>query len=56
MLGPAPHRIVRLRQTVRWRLVLKAARVEPMLDLVRGVLSEGRKFQGLPVLVDVDPL
>ena len=56
LLGPAPHRIVRLRRTVRWQLVLKGARVEPMLELLRGILGEGRRFRGLPVLVDVDPL
>ena len=56
VLGPAPHRIPRLRRTYRSCLLLKARRVGPLVALVRAVLDEGRKFQGLPVLVDVDPI
>ena len=56
LLGPAPHRIPRLRRTYRMCLLLKAARVEPLVQLLRRTLQPGRKFQGLPVLVDVDPL
>lgn len=54
--GPAPHRIARLRGTTRWRIVLKAASLEPIHRLLRRTLSEGRRFHGLPVIVDVDPL
>lgn len=56
LLGPAPHRLATLRGTHRWRVVLKAKRVEPMLRVVRAVLQAGRRFRGLPVIVDVDPL
>jgi len=56
LLGPAPHRIARVRRTVRWCLVLKAPSVPPMLRVLRRVLGEGRRVQGLPVIVDVDPL
>jgi primosomal protein N' (replication factor Y) len=56
LLGPAPHRLVRLRGTFRWRLVLKAPSVVRIGRLVRRVLKEGRRFHGLPVIVDVDPL
>ncbi len=56
VLGPAPHRLASLRRTFHWRIVLKAARVEPMLRVVRRTLSSGRRFRGLPVIVDVDPL
>lgn len=56
VLGPAPHRLARLRRTFRWRLVLKARAVSSLGKLVRSALREGWRFQGLPVTVDVDPL
>ncbi|MBI3321266.1 MAG: primosomal protein N' [Candidatus Omnitrophica bacterium] len=56
LLGPAPHRIPRRRGAYRMCLILKARAVEPMVELLRRVLQPGRKFRGLPVLVDVDPL
>ena len=56
VLGPAPHRIPRLRRTCRVCLVLKARTVEAMVAVLREVLQPGRKFCGLPVLVNVDPL
>src|SRR3989338_1320938 len=55
VLGPAPHRLAVLRGTHRWHLVLKGKQVSPMLAAVRQALREGRRFHGLPVIVDVDP-
>ena len=56
LLGPAPHRIPRLRRSFRMCLVLKGRRVEPMVALLREALQPGRRFRGMPVAVDVDPL
>jgi len=56
LLGPAPHRVAMVRKTIRWRLVLKARRVAPMLEAIRAVLGETRHFHGCPVVIDVDPL
>ena len=56
LLGPAPHRIPRLRRSHRVCLILKGRAVEPMVAMLRRVLQPGRKFGGLPVFVDVDPL
>ena len=56
LLGPAPHRIPRLRRTYRVCLLMKGRTVEPMTVMVRRLLQPGRKWEGLPVLVDVDPL
>ncbi len=56
VLGPAPHRLVRLRRAYRMCVLLKAKSVEPIGRLLRQVLDPGRKFRGLPVLVNVDPL
>lgn len=56
LLGPAPHRVPRLRRAYRMCLLLKGRRVEPMMALLRETLQPGRRFHGLPVIVDVDPL
>ncbi len=56
LLGPAPHRIPRLRRSYRMCVILKGKTVEPMVALLRDTLQPGRKFQGLPVTIDVDPL
>ena len=56
LLGPAPHRVPRFRRAYRMCLILKGRRVEPMVELLRRTLQPGRKFRGLPVIVDVDPL
>lgn len=56
ILGPAPHRVARLRRTVRWHLVLKGRSVDSMMRVVRLALGDARRLHGLPVLIDVDPL
>ena len=56
LLGPAPHRIPRLRRAYRVSLLLKGRAVEPIVALLRRTLQPGRRFEGLPVTVDVDPL
>ena len=56
LLGPAPHRIPRLRRLYRMHLLLKSRAVEPMVGLLRQVLQAGRRFDGVPITVDVDPL
>jgi primosomal protein N' (replication factor Y) len=56
LLGPVPDRVSRLRGTYRFCVALKGRSVAAMVGLLRGVLDPGRKFGGLPVLVDVDPL
>ncbi len=56
LLGPAPHRIPRLRRAYRACLLLKGRAVEPMMRVLRGALQPGRRFRGMPVSVNVDPL
>ena len=56
ILGPAPHRVARLRRTIRWHLVLKGRSVDSMMRVVRRAMGETRRLHGLPVSVDVDPL
>ena len=56
LLGPAPHRVARLRRSYRVCVLLKGRAVEPMVAVVRQTLQTGRRFRGLPVTIDVDPL
>jgi len=56
LLGPAPHRIPRLRRAYRACLLLKGRAVEPMMRVLRGALQPGRRFRGMPVSVNIDPL
>ena len=56
LLGPAPHRIPRLRRTSRMCLLLKGRAVESIVELLRHTLQPGRRYRGMPVLVNVDPL
>lgn len=56
LLGPSFHRIPRLRGRYRMCLLMKGKSVEPMVESLRKVLQSGRRFEGLAVAVDVDPL
>ncbi len=56
LLGPAPHRVPRLREVYRVCLILKASRVEPIIELLRHTLQAGRRFHGMPLTIDVDPV
>jgi len=56
LLGPAPHRIPKLRRSFRMSVIVKGRTVAPMVELLRSVLQPGRRAHGLPVTVDVDPL
>jgi primosomal protein N' (replication factor Y) len=55
VLGPAPHRIPRLRRSYRMCVLLKGGTVTAMVALLRLAFAPGRRFQGMPVTVDVDP-
>jgi primosomal protein N' len=55
LLGPAPHRIPKLRNSYRMCILLKGPKAEPMVAWLRRVLQPSRRFDGLPVTVDVDP-
>ncbi len=56
VLGPAPERIPRVRRQHRVGLALKGRSAAAMVGVLRETLQPGRRFQGLPVVVDVDPL
>lgn len=56
LLGPAPHRILKLRGAYQLCLLMKGGSVKVMVEGLRQVLGPGRRFRGIPVTVDVDPL
>lgn len=56
LLGPAPHRIPRLRRRYRMRMVLKGGDVPEMVRMIRKALQPGRRYAGVPVVIDVDPV
>ncbi|MBI4003865.1 MAG: primosomal protein N' [Candidatus Omnitrophica bacterium] len=56
LLGPAPHRIPRLRRSYRMCVILKGRTLGAMIAVLRRTLQPGRRFRGMPVTVDVDPL
>ncbi len=55
VLGPAPHRIPKLKSSYRVSLILKGKHREVILKGLKQVLAPGRKFEGLPVVIDVNP-
>jgi len=55
LLGPAPHRIPKLRGAYRMSLILSGSDVMEMVKQLRQALQSGRRFRGLPVTVNVDP-
>ena len=56
ILGPAPHRVPRLRRAYQVCVLLKGRSVPLMVRLLRSTLQPARRFRGMPVAVDVDPL
>lgn len=56
LLGPVPHRVPRVRRTYQVCVLLKGRDVSTMVALARNTLQSGRRFRGMPVRVDVDPL
>ena len=56
VLGPAPHRIPKIRGQYQVCVLLKGKSVPSMVSLLRQQLQSGRRFQGVPITVDVNPL
>ncbi len=55
LLGPAPHRVPRLRGVYRVCVLMKGKAVESMVEVIRNTLEPNRRFRGMPVSVNVDP-
>jgi len=56
LIGPSPHRIPWMRKQYRLSLVLQAKTAEKIVKLLREMLEPGRRYCGMPITVDVDPL
>ncbi len=55
LLGPAPHRIPKVRKTYRMCLLLKGPSMESLVKTAQNCLQSARRFQGLPVAINCDP-
>lgn len=56
VLGPAPLMPFKRQGRYQWHVILQGARVPALIKALRRVLEDGRRWQGAPVTVDVDPL
>ncbi len=56
VLGPAPAAVARIRGSFRWNILLKGKTVAQLAGLLRKVLKDFKRYQGIPLSVDVDPL
>ena len=56
LLGPTPLVPFKRRGHYHWQIVLKGRSVAPMVRQLRRLLAEGRRWQGMPLTIDVDPL
>ncbi len=55
VLGPAPAPISRMKGMYRWNLFLKSNKVEDIVSILRKVLGNRRREQGVIITVDVEP-
>ncbi|NQS99737.1 MAG: primosomal protein N' [Candidatus Omnitrophica bacterium] len=56
ILGPAPATLPKVRGNFRWSVLLKAKTVPQMVKLLRRVLKDFKRYKGIILTVDVDPI
>ena len=56
VLGPAPAAISRIRGKFRWNVLLKGKTVPELIKLIKQVLKDFKRYKGIPLIVDVDPI
>ena len=56
VLGPAPAAISRVRGNFRWNVLLKAEETPYLIRLLRRVLKDFKRYKGIQLSVDVDPI
>jgi primosomal protein N' (replication factor Y) len=56
VLGPAPAPISRLRGNYRWHILLKGEDVSALTELLHKALKDFKRYKGLILTVDVDPI
>ena len=56
VLGPAPAVIAKIRGNFHWNVLLKGRRTQDLVKLLRRVLKDSKRYKGIRLSVDVDPI
>ncbi|MBU4140270.1 MAG: primosomal protein N' [Candidatus Omnitrophica bacterium] len=56
ILGPAPALIPKIRGNFHWNVLLKGRRTQDLIKLLRRVLKDSKRYKGIRLSVDVDPI
>ncbi len=56
VLGPAPAMISKIRGNFRWGVLLKGKTIQGLVKLLRQVLKDFKRYKGISLSVDVDPV
>ena len=56
VLGPAPAAISRIRGSFRWNVLLKGKTAFGLVKLLRKVVKDFKRYKGMRLSVDVDPI
>lgn len=56
VLGPAPAMISKIRGNFRWSVLLKGKTAPQLVRLLKSVLKSFRRYKGIMLSVDVDPI
>ncbi len=56
VLGPAPAAISKMRGNFRWSILLKGKNPQKLVKFVRRTLKDFKRYKGMPLAVDVDPI
>jgi primosomal protein N' (replication factor Y) len=54
--GPAPAVISRIRGNFRWNILLKADKIEKLVNRLKSVLKNFNRYKGTALSIDVDPI
>ena len=56
VLGPAPAAVPKIRGSFRWNVLLKGRHPQQLIELLRKVLKDFKRYKGTILTVDVDPI
>ncbi len=56
VLGPAPAAISKMRGSFRWSVLLKGENPQRLVKLLREVVQDFKRYKGVPLAIDVDPI
>ncbi|MCQ9208138.1 MAG: primosomal protein N' [Omnitrophica bacterium] len=56
VLGPAPASVSKIRGRFHWNVLLKGSSLPRLVKLLRRVVKDYRRYKGVPLKIDVDPI